>query len=103
MNRLRTSIAAVVAALSLGAFLPSVSAAPSERGAATSGTEGAADRPHFRTAAPVSGSCNINTADATQLSLLPGVGTVRAHAIIAHRQKAPFRTVEEIVKVKGIG
>jgi competence protein ComEA len=57
----------------------------------------------LRAAAPVSGACNINNADAAQLGLLPGVGPVRAQAIIAHRQKAPFRTVDELVKVKGIG
>ena len=56
-----------------------------------------------RQAAPVSGACNINSADQAQLSLLPGVGPVRAKAIIAHRQKTPFRTAEELVKVKGIG
>ena len=56
-----------------------------------------------RQAAPVSGACNINSADLAQLSLLPGVGPVRAKAIIAHRQKTPFRTAEELVKVKGIG
>ena len=56
-----------------------------------------------RTAAPVSGACNINSADAAQLALLPGVGPVRAKAIIAHRQKTPFKTVDELVKVKGIG
>ncbi len=56
-----------------------------------------------RTPAPVQGSCNINAADATQLAVLPGIGPVRAQAIIAHRQKQPFRTVEDLVKVKGIG
>jgi competence protein ComEA len=56
-----------------------------------------------RTAAPVQGACNINSADQAQLSLLPGVGPVRAKAIIAHRQKTPFKTAEELVKVKGIG
>jgi competence protein ComEA len=54
-------------------------------------------------AAAVSGSCNLNTADQAQLSLLPGIGPVRARAIIERRQKQPFRTVEEIVKIKGIG
>jgi competence protein ComEA len=54
-------------------------------------------------AAPVSGSCNLNQADATQLAMLPGIGPVRARAIIAHRQQKPFRTVDELVKVKGIG
>jgi competence protein ComEA len=53
--------------------------------------------------AALSGTCNLNTADATQLALLPGVGPTRARAIIAYRQKQPFRSVEDVVKVKGIG
>ena len=65
----------------------------------------AAEQTHRRppTAPPVQGACNINSADVAQLSLLPGVGPVRAKAIIAHRQKTPFKTAEELVKVKGIG
>lgn len=48
---------------------------------------------------------NINTADAATLSReLVGVGEVRAAAIVAHRtQNGPFRSVEELTLVKGIG
>jgi len=68
--------------------------------APTAGMSGA--RPP-RTPAPVQGSCNLNTADATQLAVLPGIGRVRAQAIIAYRQRQPFRSIEDVVKVKGIG
>jgi len=50
------------------------------------------------------GVVNINTADADQLQLLPRVGPALAGRIIAYRQaNGPFKTIEEIVAVKGIG
>jgi len=50
------------------------------------------------------GVVNINTADAEQLQLLPQVGPALAGRIIDYREtNGPFRTVDEIVAVKGIG
>jgi competence protein ComEA len=47
---------------------------------------------------------NINTADAWLLAALPGIGDVRAQAIIAYRQQAgPFRDINELLNVEGIG
>ena len=47
---------------------------------------------------------NINTADKEILSSLPGVGPVIADRIIENREKnGPFKTSEEITKIKGIG
>lgn len=47
---------------------------------------------------------DINTADAKTLEKLPGVGPAKAQAIIDHRTKVgPFKTVEELKKVEGIG
>jgi competence protein ComEA len=48
---------------------------------------------------------NINTADAATLSReLKGVGETRARAIVEHRaQHGPFRSVDELALVKGIG
>jgi competence protein ComEA len=47
---------------------------------------------------------NINTADADQLQLLPRVGPALAARIIDYREaNGPFRTIDEIVAVKGIG
>ena len=50
------------------------------------------------------GQININIASGQQLETLPGIGTVRAQAIIAYReQHGPFHAIEEITDVPGIG
>ncbi|HCT13397.1 MAG TPA: hypothetical protein DIW82_01000 [Corynebacterium nuruki] len=47
---------------------------------------------------------NLNTADATALGGLPGVGPKTAEAIIAWRDAhGPFSSVEQLMEVKGIG
>jgi competence protein ComEA len=47
---------------------------------------------------------NINTAEAWLLESLPGIGAVRAQAIVDYRrQYGPFRNVREITGVEGIG
>jgi len=46
----------------------------------------------------------INDADASALETLPGVGPVLAGTIIAHRAEyGPFRSVEDLLDVPGIG
>jgi len=49
------------------------------------------------------GVVNINTASPDELRLLSGVGPARIRNILAYRQKHPFRTVEELARIKGIG
>lgn len=48
---------------------------------------------------------NINTADAASLAReLVGIGETRARAIVEYRtQNGPFRSIEELALVKGIG
>ena len=47
---------------------------------------------------------DINSADATQLSTLKGIGAKRAQAIIDYRsQYGKFTSLEQIVEVKGVG
>ncbi|GAA3531267.1 hypothetical protein AFL01nite_17610 [Aeromicrobium flavum] len=47
---------------------------------------------------------NLNTADLVALDELPGVGPVTAQAIVSWREEnGPFRSVEDLLDVKGIG
>ena len=51
-------------------------------------------------AAPI----NINTASAEQLTALNGIGEAKAAAIVEHRKAhGPFKSVDQLVDVKGIG
>lgn len=55
-------------------------------------------------AVPASGGVvNVNEATPEQLGLLPGVGPSRANAIVAYRKTHPFKRVEELTRIKGIG
>jgi competence protein ComEA len=52
----------------------------------------------------VGGLININTATATELEALPGVGEVIALAIVDYRtENGPFVAVDELLDVSGIG
>ncbi len=47
---------------------------------------------------------NINTASKRELMRLPGIGPVLAQRILEHREAhGPFKAIEEIMDVKGIG
>ena len=62
------------------------------------GTDGAGAAPSA--SAPV----DLNTATAEQLETLPGVGPATAAAIIADRgAHGPFRSVNDLGRVRGIG
>lgn len=77
---------------------------------AAGGTTDSADLSRLELYVPVVGEgaqsqkININRAEAWLLEVLPGIGEVRAQAIIDYRQQnGPFRSINELVKVKGIG
>ena len=52
----------------------------------------------------LSGPVNINTASAADFEALPGIGAKVAARIVEYRQKnGPFKKVEELMNVRGIG
>lgn len=51
-----------------------------------------------------SGKLNINTANADQLSALPGIGDTLAARIVEYREEnGPFQTIGQLINVPGIG
>ena len=60
----------------------------------------AADPPAAATAA---GQVNVNTATAEELMMLPGIGPAKARAIVEYRSQKPFKTPEDLLRVRGIG
>ena len=55
-------------------------------------------------AVALAGTININKANQKELESLPGLGASKAQAIVDYRkQNGPFKSVDDLVKVKGIG
>ena len=91
MLRFALSLAAITGLLALvPAHAVSAQAkAPAQRGAK---------------AAPATAVVNINTASASELDGLPGIGAKTAARIVEYRQKnGPFKKVEELMNVRGVG
>jgi competence ComEA-like helix-hairpin-helix protein len=61
-----------------------------------------ADRPE-PDPGPVKGPIDPNTATASELARLPGVGPSLAGRIIEERERSPFVNVEDLTRVHGIG
>jgi len=59
--------------------------------------------PPARATKAVDGVVNINTAEVGVLGLLPGIGPAKAAQIVVYRRRHPFRTVDELVRIRGIG
>jgi competence protein ComEA len=67
------------------------------------GQEGVAPAP-VTGGAVAGGLVNVNSAIATELEELPGIGEVIAQRIIDYRtENGPFATVDELLDVSGIG
>jgi competence protein ComEA len=46
---------------------------------------------------------DLNSATQAELETLPGIGPSRARDIVEYRRKQPFRRIEDVMKVPGIG
>ncbi|MGD2251481.1 MAG: ComEA family DNA-binding protein [Anaerolineales bacterium] len=67
-------------------------------------TPSRAPNPAPSPSAAITGLININTADAPELDLLPGIGPSLAQKIIEYRQThGPFSCVDDLIRVSGIG
>ena len=55
-------------------------------------------------AKPATATVNVNTASAADFESLPGIGAKTAARIVEYRQKnGPFKKVEELMNVRGLG
>ena len=65
---------------------------------------GAQGKAAAKPAAAVGAVVNLNTASASQIATLPGIGEKAAERIVEYREKnGGFKKVEELMNVKGIG
>ena len=74
------------------------------------GLEPGADLSHITVYVPQEGEgrcaqkIDLNRADCWLLEALPGIGETRAQAVVDHRtEQGPFKRVEDLLKVEGIG
>ncbi len=87
------TILSIVAVASLLAAMPSTPVAAQTKAGARTATKPAA-----------STTVNLNTASAVDLEGLPGIGAKTAARIVEYRQKnGPFKKVEELMNVRGVG
>jgi competence protein ComEA len=83
---IKKSVWSIIIALSVGMFLSGICFA----------AEAVVNKPATK--------IDINTASAAELIALDGIGKAYAEKIIEYRKaNGPFKTAEEIMKVKGIG
>jgi comEA protein len=85
-----------IAALALGSVSPLLAQTPAKPVKAAKPTKVAA--------AASTEIINLNTATATQIATLPGIGPKTADLVVQYRQKnGPYKKIEEIMNVRGVG
>ncbi len=88
----RTVLSLIAVALLATAQPPAASAAQQKSG------------PRATAKPAVTGAINLNTASATEIEALPGIGAKIAARIVEYRQKnGPFKKIEELMNVRGVG
>lgn len=82
---------------------PAKSSRSSSKGSSGSDMEPAGRRAPGKKEANLTRLIDINRANAEELQRLPGIGPKLSQRIIDERQKAPFKSVDELRRVSGIG
>src|SRR5438128_890779 len=115
--RIRASVAAAALLLacrgpapSLGPPPPAAPAAQAVAAVATVASDPVGPKPYAaRSSSPrrhgkhiVVGQLNVNRATEAELRLLPGIGKLRAKAIVARRQQRPFDSFDEVARIRGL-
>jgi len=70
---------------------------------AAGAAQGAAPPAKVATASSSSALVNLNTASVAQLETLPGIGKATAERILEYREKTPFKRIEDLMNVRGVG
>jgi competence protein ComEA len=65
--------------------------------------DGSASKVGRKQAGPGGDRVNINSANAAQLQALPGIGPKLSQRILDARQQKPFRSADDLRRVRGIG
>jgi competence protein ComEA len=91
MERIALSLAVLVCLMCAAPVGAQTTKAPADAGAGGARTAAAA-------------VVNINSASAAEFEALPGIGAKMAARIVEYRQKnGPFKKVEELMNVRGLG
>ena len=89
----------LIAAVALMSVAPHPSAQAASQSAAKAGA-----KPSRPSKPALTAPININTAGVSELDNLPGIGAKTAARIVEYRQKnGPFKRVEELMNVRGVG
>jgi competence protein ComEA len=93
----RAALVLVAALVVLSSSLSAQPAAPTPQG-------GRATKPPVTATVVSTEVVNLNSATAAQIASLPGVGPKTAELVIQYRTKnGPFKKIEEVMNVRGIG